>query len=91
MNAIFVTQSGTIKMFHDLALDLQRKMKVSNIGMVVSHRRSVKAFEKHHPDHQLNQFNSWPSSGNNIDDIISQIKRVMLHWIINQMLNQRTL
>lgn len=57
MNAIFVSQSGTIKMFHDLALDLQRKMKVSDIGMVVSHRRSVKAFEKQHPDHRLNQFN----------------------------------
>ena len=31
MNAIFVSQSGTIKMFHDLALDLQREMEISEI------------------------------------------------------------
>lgn len=56
MNAIFVSQSGTIKMFHDLALDLQRKMKVSEVGMVVSHRRSVRSFRKQYPSNRLNQF-----------------------------------
>ena len=57
MNAIFVSQSGSIKMFHDLALKLESQLNLSNIGMVVSHRRSVNQFIKSHKSHRLNTFN----------------------------------
>ena len=73
MNAIFVSQSGTIKMFHDLALDLQREMEISNIGMVVSHRRSVKTFKKKHPGNLLKQFNvlsEWDITNSHKDVIV---------------------
>ena len=73
MNAIFVSQSGTIKMFHDLALDLQREMEISEIGMVVSHRRSVKTFKKKHPGNLLKQFNvlsEWDITNSHKDVIV---------------------
>ena len=73
MNAIFVSQSGTIKMFHDLALDLQREMEISDIGMVVSHRRSVKTFKKKHPGNLLKQFNvlsEWDITNSHKDVIV---------------------
>ena len=57
MNAIFVSQSGSIKMFHDLAIKLKSQFNLCDIGMVVSHRRSVNEFIKNHQDNSLNTFN----------------------------------
>jgi len=43
-------------MFHDLALKLQHQIDLTNVGLAVSHRRSVADFQKSNPGNQLDKF-----------------------------------
>ena len=55
MNAILISQSGSLRMFHDLALSLKSDVDLSKIGMIVSHRREFKKYNSHHPMIKLNE------------------------------------
>jgi len=55
-NALFLSQSGSLRMFHDLALRLQQDLNLSTIGMLVSHKRAARTFKTKFPDNRLNEF-----------------------------------
>ena len=60
MNAILISQSGSLRMFHDLALSLKSDVDLSKVGMIVSHRREFKKYKTHHPKNKLNEFTLLP-------------------------------
>tara|TARA_B100000029_G_scaffold507430_1_gene592029 strand:+ start:10243 stop:11790 length:1548 start_codon:yes stop_codon:yes gene_type:complete len=57
MNGIFISQSGSLNMFHDLAESIDRKVGLSKKGILVSHRRNYNKFIKDHPHNSLDQYN----------------------------------
>ncbi|MAS81230.1 MAG: hypothetical protein CMF45_00920 [Legionellales bacterium] len=56
MNGIFISESGSLNVFHDLAESIDQKIGLEKKGMLVSHRRNYEAFIKHRPSHHLNQY-----------------------------------
>tara|TARA_A100001037_G_scaffold266344_1_gene258417 strand:- start:20049 stop:21611 length:1563 start_codon:yes stop_codon:yes gene_type:complete len=56
MNGLFISQSGSLDVFHGLAESINQKAGLSKIGMLLSHRRNYNDFIIKTPHHSLQEY-----------------------------------
>ena len=56
MNGLFISQSGSLEVFHDLAESIDHKAGLTRKGMLISHRRNYNDFIVKRPDNNLQDY-----------------------------------
>lgn len=73
MNGIFISQSGTLDAFYDLAESIGTKTQLVQKGLLVSHRRSFEEFRRRRPHTNLEQYHlykEWDVTNNFNNEIL---------------------